>query len=62
MPRLVTVLEVWLAPNLAIPAFVLYQRSPRVRHHLLRWMLGVLDPLRDRQMAHVLVSAARHRR
>jgi hypothetical protein len=62
MSRLVTVVEVWLALNLAIPAFLAYQRSPRFRHHLIRWMLGVLDPLRDRQIAHVLVNAARHHR
>ena len=62
MSRLVTVVEVWLALNFAIPAFIFYQRSPRFRHHLFRWMLGVLDPPRDRQMAHVLVSAARHHR
>jgi hypothetical protein len=62
MSRLVNVVEVWLALNLALPGFILYQRSPRLRHHVLRWMLGILDPPRDRQLAHVLVSAGRHHR
>jgi hypothetical protein len=59
MSGLTTAVEAWLALNLAIPAIILYQRSPRLRHHLFRWMLSVMDPPRDRQMAHVLVSAAR---
>jgi hypothetical protein len=62
MPRLITVVEIWVALSFAIPAFILYQRSPRFRHRLFRWTMGGLTPPRERQMAHILVSAARRHR
>ena len=31
---IITVIEVWVALNFAIPAFILYQRSPHFRHRL----------------------------
>lgn len=61
MPRVMTIFEVWVALNFAIPAFIIYQRSPRFRHQLFRWTISLMPP-RDRQLAHVLVDAARHRR
>jgi hypothetical protein len=62
MPRLITVIEIWLALNLAIPAFIAWRRSPHFRHQLFRWTIGGPTPLRERQLAHVLVRAARHHR
>jgi hypothetical protein len=60
MHRFIQIIEIWVALNFAIPAFILYQRSPHFRHRLFRWTIGILTPPRERQLAHVLVSAARH--
>jgi hypothetical protein len=62
MPRLITFIEIWVALNFAIPAFILYQRSPHFRHRLFRWTIGGLTPPRERQLAHALVGAARRHR
>jgi hypothetical protein len=62
MHRFFQIIEIWVALNFAIPAFILYQRSPHFRHQLFRWTIGGFTPPRERQLAHVLVSAARHHR
>ena len=62
MPRLITVIEIWVALNLAIPALIAWQRSPHFRHRVFRWTIGGLTPLRERQLAHALVDAARQHR
>jgi hypothetical protein len=53
---------IWVALNFAIPAFVAWQRSPSFRHRVFRWTAGAVTPPRERQLAHVLVDAARRRR
>ena len=61
MYRVITkVIAVWVALNFLIPAFIIYQRSPHFRHQLFRWMTGSFAYPRRRQLAHVLVDAARH--
>jgi hypothetical protein len=47
---------------LAIPAFIFYPRSPRLRHRLFRWTAGGLSAPSDRWLAHSLVKAAHHSR
>jgi hypothetical protein len=60
MTILQKVIGIWFALNLAIPAFVIYQRSPRLRHRLFRLTLGGFSVSRERRLAHVLVEAAHH--
>jgi hypothetical protein len=48
----------WLLLNIAIPAFLIYQRSPSIRHMLFRWTIGGTASLHDRALAHALVDAA----
>jgi hypothetical protein len=60
MHRVVFVIEIWIALNLAVAALITYQRSAHLRHQLFRWTLGNLTPPRQREFAHVLVDAARH--
>jgi hypothetical protein len=54
------IVGVWFALNLAIPAFILYQRSPHFRHRLFRFTLGLASPA-NRRLAHVLIEAAHNR-
>jgi hypothetical protein len=61
MVTLLYVLGIWFALNLAMPAFILYQRSPTFRHRMFRLTFGVFSRS-ERQLVHVLVKAAhRHR-
>jgi hypothetical protein len=61
MVTLFYVLATWFALNLAIPAFILYQRSPTFRHRLFRLTFGIFSRS-ERHLVHVLVKAAhRHR-
>jgi hypothetical protein len=60
MSTLLKVIGIWFALNLAIPAFIIYQRSPRLRHRLFRFTLGGFSMPRERKLAHVLVEAAYH--
>jgi hypothetical protein len=62
MHRFVQIIEVWVALNFAIPAFILYQRSPSFRHRIFRWTARAVTPTRECQLAHELVVAARYRR
>jgi hypothetical protein len=62
MPRLITVIQIWVALNFAIPAFIAWRRSPHFRHRVFRWTIGGLTPPRKRRLAHILVDAARHHR
>jgi hypothetical protein len=50
----------WFLLNLAVPAVIIYRRSPRMRHKLFRWTVGGSASLRDRVLAHALVQHARH--
>ena len=59
---IITVVEVWVALNFAIPAFILYRRSLHFRHQLFRWTICGLTPPRERQMTRALADAARHYR
>ena len=60
MSTLLKVIGIWFALNLAIPAFIIYQRSPRLRHRLFRLTLGGFTMPRERELAHGLVEAAYH--
>jgi len=62
MSTLLKIIGIWLALNLAIPAFIIYQRSPRLRHQLFRLTLGWFSVPRELKLAHVLVDAAHHHR
>jgi hypothetical protein len=64
MYRVITdVIVIWVAFNLAIPPFLLFQRSPHFRHQLFRWTFGALMPAaREEELVHILVDAARHHR
>jgi hypothetical protein len=55
------IIMIWVALNFAIPAFIIYQRSPRLRHQLFRWTIGRLSFPQDRRSVHGLVEAARHK-
>jgi hypothetical protein len=60
MRILIDVLAVWFSLNLAIPAFIVWQRSPHFRHRVFRLTLGAFVP-RQTQFAHTLFIAAHHR-
>jgi hypothetical protein len=45
------ILGIWFALNLAIPAFIIYQRSPHLRHRLFWRTLGVLAMPHERQLS-----------
>jgi hypothetical protein len=58
MSTLLKVIGMWFALSLAIPAFIIYQRSPHPRHQLFRLTLGWFSVPRELKLAHVLVEAA----
>ena len=41
---LITIVAIWFGLNLAIFAFILWQRSPHFRHRVSRLTLGVFAP------------------
>ena len=53
---------IWFLLNLAIPALVVYRRSPAMRHKLFRLTVGGVAPLHDRALAHALIGAAHSHR
>jgi hypothetical protein len=61
MATLATALTMWFALNLAIPAFILCQRSPKFRHWLFRTACDGLNLPTDRKLARVRIDAL-HRR
>ena len=60
MTTILKILGVWFALNLAIPAFIIYQRSPHLRHRLFRLTLGWFALPHDRQLVHQLIEASHH--
>jgi hypothetical protein len=60
MTVLLKILGVWFALNLAIPAFIIYQRSPHLRHRLFRLTLGLFAFPHQRDLAHQLIELAHH--
>jgi hypothetical protein len=56
------IVAIWFGQNLAIPAFIFYQRSPSFRHRVFRATFGIFSPPSERRLAHVLVDAAHHHR
>jgi hypothetical protein len=60
MMEISEILGVWFASNLAIFAFILWQRSPHFRRRVFRLTLGAFVP-GERKQAHALVNAAQHR-
>jgi hypothetical protein len=61
MRTFLEVIGIWFALNLAIFAFILWQRSPHFRHRVFfRLTLGVFSSPADRRLAHVLIEAAHH--
>ena len=56
------VIEAWLAFNLAVPIFLIYQRSPQLRRRLFGWAAYDAGHRQPRELARVLVSAAHRRR
>lgn len=61
MSILAKLLGVWFGLNLVIPAFIIYQRSPHLRHRLFWRALGVFAMPHEYQLAHQLVEASHHR-
>ena len=61
MSTLLELIGIWFASNLAIPPFIIYQRSPHLRHQLFRLTLGWFSVPRELKLVHVLVEAAHHR-
>ena len=59
MTTMLTILGIWFALNLAIFAFILWQRSPHFRHRVFRLTLGAFVPS-GRKQVHALVKAAHH--
>jgi hypothetical protein len=60
MYRVVTTLiSVWIALNFLIPALIIYAAFPA---SAVRWMTSTVAYPRTRELAHVLVYAARHHR
>jgi hypothetical protein len=62
MRTFLEILGIWFALNLAIFAFILWQRPPHFRHRVFRLTLGAISSPTDRRMAHVLVEATHHNR
>jgi hypothetical protein len=62
MTMILKIVGVWFALNLAIFAFICYQRSPHLRHRLFRLTLGLFAFPHDRQSAHELIESAHHHR
>jgi len=62
MTTILKIVSVWFALNLAIPAFIYYQRSPHLRHRLFRLTLGLFAFPHERQLVHQLVESAHHHR
>jgi hypothetical protein len=60
MATLLEILGIWFVLNLAIPAFIIYQHSLRLRHRLFRLTLGGFARPRDRGLVHRLVETACH--
>jgi hypothetical protein len=60
MMVILEMLGIWLALNLAIFAFILWQRSPHFRHRLFRLTLGAFIP-GERKQARALIKAVHHR-
>jgi hypothetical protein len=60
MMVMLEILGVWIVSNLAIFAFILWQRSPLFRHRVFRLTLGAFVPS-ERKQAHTLIKAAHHR-
>jgi hypothetical protein len=52
------IVGLWLLFNLAVPALVIYRRSPAIRHKLFRWTIGGAATPHERVLAHELVGAA----
>jgi hypothetical protein len=52
----------WIALNFAIPAFIIYRRSPHLRHRIFRFTFGGLSPRDELRRAHVWVKAAHRTR
>ena len=59
MMVILEMLGIWLALNLAIFTFILWQRSPHFRHRVFRLTLGAFVP-GQRKQVHALVRAANH--
>jgi hypothetical protein len=57
MTTVMTIAAIWFTLNLAIFAFILWQRLPHFRHRVFRLTLGAIT-LNDRKRAHTLVQAA----
>jgi hypothetical protein len=60
MRILIDIIAIWLVLNLAIPAFIVWQRSPHFRHRMFRLTSGAFA-LKQTHLAHTLVMAAHHR-
>ena len=61
MSTLLKIAGIGFALNLALPAFIIYQRSPHLRYQLFRLTLGWFSVPRELKLVHVLVEAAHHR-
>jgi hypothetical protein len=44
-------IEIWIALNFAITAFIIYQRSPQFRRQLFDWTIGRFLPTHERESA-----------
>jgi hypothetical protein len=53
---------IWLLVNLAVPAWLLWRRSPHFRHRVYHLTIGSLSPSRERELAHSLIETGRHQR
>jgi hypothetical protein len=60
MGVVITIVGAWVALSLSFSAFIIWQRSPYVRHQIFRWTIGRLIPTRERGLSHRLVEAVRH--
>lgn len=52
----------WMGINLALPAWLLWQRSPHLRHQVYHFAAGFVYPPHEREWAHLLVETGRHDR
>jgi hypothetical protein len=59
MRALLEIVGIWFSVNLAIFAFILWQRSPHFRHRIFRLTLGAFSWPSDRRLAHALVETAK---
>jgi hypothetical protein len=59
MTTVMTIAAIWFTLNLAIPAFILWQRSPHFRHRVFGLALGAFAPSKRKRFRQRFVVESR---